>query len=561
MPVVEVPLITLMNGFPRTPLEEVVSALPFLGLDIEGRDGKCIRLEYNPNRPDFSSYCGIIRALKGYLGIETALPRYRLFRNPNFEIVVDRSIKAVRPYIRALVARNAVLDRGTVKMLIDMQEDLHNGICNKRKLASIGLHNPARVKFPLNYGLTNSDTTFVPLDHEESLTLDEILTSTDVGRKYSSLLHKSNKKLPILGDAEGRVLSFPPIINSSFTKLDHLSNGVFVEVTAIDRSIADLVAAIYASTLCDMNFMVYHVLLKEPDGSISKSPDMIPSIASTRFREIDRFLGFEFPKRQIVMAAKRSRLGIRNSSREILSCTIPRYRTDIRHSRDLVEEVMIGLGISKLSPVLPLVNATGSRNNTSVLFEKIRQVLVGLGLLEIKSSNLVSTYVQFESMGVEPNAHSIVKIANPFVSGHDTLRDSLLPSLVETLSHNVHTSYPQNIFEVGKVFAKRKKESEKWHLCVAIAHNKADYTGIKAMLQAFMKTTFGKDVETTTPESHNEMYVSGRSADIMVDGMMVGVLGQVSTLVVLNHRIRVPVSAYEMDLSHFLKSFRSRNKK
>ena len=549
MPVVEIPLTTLMEFFPRHSLEEVVSALPFIGLDIERKNNKYIRLEYNPNRPDFSSYYGIVRALKGYLGIETRFPKYRIYSDKRFEIQISRSIKPIRPYLRALVAKEKVLDLDLIKMLIDMQEDLHKGIGNRRKTASIGLHNFEGIKFPLTYTSAGSNLSFVPLDFNRNLSLSEIVSSTDVGRKYSYLLSKLNQ-YPILLDLENEVVSFPPIVNANSTKLDHLSAGIFIEVTATDPNVADLILAIYTSTLCDMGFRVYHVVLNESDGTSTKSPDMGASFISASFTEINKCLGTKFSKKEIIQAVKRSRLGIENLNRDILTCAVPKYRNDIRQSRDLVEEVMIGLGISKLSPTLPLVNVTGSRSITSVYFDMIKDVLVGLGLLEIKSFNIVSKHLQFDSMGIKPDESSIVNIENSFISEHELLRDSLLPSLIDTLSHNIHAYYPQNIFEIGKVFTNESNEPEKWHLCVAIAHYKADYTNIKSILQAFLKTAFGKDV--TTRNSHNGMYATGRSATIEIDGRNVGNIGEISDVVKQNHRIRAPVAAFEMDLSPFL---------
>ena len=52
----------------------LIDALPFIALDIESITDHEIRIEYNPNRPDFSSDYGIARALRGYLGIEIGFP-------------------------------------------------------------------------------------------------------------------------------------------------------------------------------------------------------------------------------------------------------------------------------------------------------------------------------------------------------------------------------------------------------------------------------------------------------------------------------------------------------
>ena len=50
-----------MTGLSR---ETIVDRLPFLGLDIESEDSDSIRIEFNPNRPDFSTDYGIARALR-----------------------------------------------------------------------------------------------------------------------------------------------------------------------------------------------------------------------------------------------------------------------------------------------------------------------------------------------------------------------------------------------------------------------------------------------------------------------------------------------------------------
>ncbi|MGI0042360.1 MAG: phenylalanine--tRNA ligase subunit beta [Nitrososphaeraceae archaeon] len=546
MPVVEVPLTVLAESFPTNSLEDIISSLPFIGLDIEGKTKKHIRIEYNPNRPDFSSSYGIVRALKGYLGLETGIPKYEINNEKKFKIQTTKSVKSIRPCIRALVANDRALDSEIIKMLIDMQEDLHTGICNRRKTASIGLHNLERVRFPLCYSAVGSEVSFIPLDSSQTLSLNEILNSTDVGKKYSYLLGRTNE-FPILLDVKKQVVSFPPIVNSKFTMLDNLSRGIFVEVTAIDPKVADLISAIYVATLSDLNFKLYHVTICENDGSSIKSPDMRPLPVSASFTEINRCLGTEFSREEIVRAAARSRLGTKNLGRRTLTCVVPRYRNDVREVRDLIEEVMIGLGISKLSPTLPMVNVTGSRNTKSVLIDKIKEVLVGLGLLEIRNVVIVSRFLQFESMGLKADESTIFKIENSLVSGQDILRNSLLPSLVDAIGHNIHSSYPQNIFEVGKVFTKGETETEKWHLCVAVAYNRADYTSIKSILQAFLKVAFGKDV-TTIPSSHSGEYANGRSADIMLEGKIVGRIGEISDFVRQSHRIRVPVAAYEIDL-------------
>ena len=133
-----------MTGLSR---ETIVDRLPYLGLDIEGEDPDSIRIEYNPNRADFSTDYGIARALRGLVGTEAGPPEYKATRARS-RLEVDANLHEVSPYIVCATATGLKMDDETIRQLISMQEDLHNGIARKRKKAAIGLHNMDAVRAP-----------------------------------------------------------------------------------------------------------------------------------------------------------------------------------------------------------------------------------------------------------------------------------------------------------------------------------------------------------------------------------------------------------------------------
>ena len=73
------------------------------------------------------------------------------------------------------------MDDETIRQLISMQEDLHNGIARKRKKAAIGLHNMDVVKPPLTYAGVPSSFEFVPLGESNKMTVERILADTETG--------------------------------------------------------------------------------------------------------------------------------------------------------------------------------------------------------------------------------------------------------------------------------------------------------------------------------------------------------------------------------------------
>ena len=120
-------------------IEELEEWLPWIALDIEDVGPDYIKVEYNPNRVDFSSPVGIARALKGLLGLEVGLPKYEAPLGP-VEVIVQPGVERVRPYVVGAVVRGLELGEQELQELIEMQEDLHWGIGRDRRKAAIGIH-------------------------------------------------------------------------------------------------------------------------------------------------------------------------------------------------------------------------------------------------------------------------------------------------------------------------------------------------------------------------------------------------------------------------------------
>lgn len=549
MPVVNMSVERLKKFIPGVKVDKVLDMLPFVALDIEGIDdnNNVIRVEYNPNRPDFSSDYGIARALRGLLEIETGLPKFRIAGKSGAAVKVDPTVKKIRPHIVALVARNSKLDDETIKQLIAMQEDLHNGIGRRRKKASIGIHNLDAIKFPVTYKAVDGDYSFEPLGESSSRSIDQILKESEAGRQYGHILEGSGRHYyPVIIDSDGMTLSFPPIINGNATKVDESCRNLFVEVTATDQKAAEDVLAIIAVTLYDAGFEIRTVAVGA--GKRAETPQMKPKVISADIDYINSILGLTLDARQVVKCLKKSRLDARAAGKRI-ACTVPRYRTDISHPIDIAEEVAIGYGIFNIEPVFPASPTAGQKNSLSTYFEAIRETLTGLGMLESLSFSLTSKEVQYEAFGITTGRDALSVDGSKSIE-HEILRDSLIPSLLQSLSRNVHEEYPQRLFEIGKTFRKDDSITESWNVGAVIAHADAGYTEIRSAMQALIRSCFDKD--TTTKTSSSPMFMEGRCAEIVIDGAVAGTIGEVTPLALENFKLRVPAAAFEIDLSKLL---------
>jgi phenylalanyl-tRNA synthetase beta chain len=242
-----------LAGFLGKPVsvEELTKWLPWLGFDLEEVGKDYIKVEYNPNRMDFCSHVGVARALKGFLELETGMPKYQA-EPPKVTLNIDSSVSSVRPYMLAAVVRDIKLDEDAIIELMEMQEDLHWGIGRNRRKASIGIHNLDAVEPPFTYmAVEPTSVKFVPLGKTEEMTPKEILEKHEKGIAYRHLIDWA-PRYPLLVDRHGRVLSMPPIINGELTRVDEKTRNLFLDVTGPSIEAVERSLKILATTLADM---------------------------------------------------------------------------------------------------------------------------------------------------------------------------------------------------------------------------------------------------------------------------------------------------------------------
>ena len=116
--------------------EELIEKIPYLGLDLEEVNSEYFTIEYNPNRPDYSTDYGVGRSLNGILEFEIGTPKYNINIGKS-EVKVNPKLNEIRPYISSVIARNIQLDEENIRQMISMQEDLHDGIGRRRKKIAI----------------------------------------------------------------------------------------------------------------------------------------------------------------------------------------------------------------------------------------------------------------------------------------------------------------------------------------------------------------------------------------------------------------------------------------
>ncbi|MBA3749899.1 MAG: phenylalanine--tRNA ligase subunit beta [Nitrosopumilus sp.] len=551
MPIINIRLSTLSNSLPSIQLKEIIEKLPYIGLDIEGIDevNEIIKVEYNPNRPDYSSENGIVRSLRGLFEIDLGLPRIKNVEQSDYVINVDDTLANIRPIIGGVVAkRNELLSEYEVSQLISIQEDLHNGVGRKRKKSSIGMHDLDPVSFPLNYTAVSKNFSFIPLDKQNECTIEYVLNNLDVGKDYGHIITNS-EKFPLLFDSQENVLSFPPIINGNLTKITSNTKNLLIEVTSTsDKSVNDILS-ILSFELHDMGFKIFPFQIKSPFGELTKTPDLTPLQMKVPSDYINKILGLNLSSEELVKYLEKSRCSGRILGNDI-ECTYPRYRIDIFNPIDITEEIAIGYGVYKLEPSSPTLYFSGRKHINSQIFDSIRDILIGLGFIEIINTNIISKKT-LNDFFIKFDDSNLVSIGDSKNSEFDFLRNSIIPSMMGTLSKNIHEKYPQKLFEIGKIFqVQNSKLKEEWSLGVVIAQNSSDYTEIKSVLESLLKYCFNKNIKT--PRFNFEYYLKGHSARILLNEKELGDIGEIYPQVIENFKLRTMISVFQINLDSLM---------
>uniref|UniRef100_A0A8C6YZN3 Leucine rich repeat containing 47 n=1 Tax=Nothoprocta perdicaria TaxID=30464 RepID=A0A8C6YZN3_NOTPE len=161
---------------------------------------------------------------------------------------VSPATRDVRPFIVCCALRGVTLEPGNaLKRFLAAQTKLHEDICEKRTAATIATHDLQLIRGPLTYSVQPPDELKItPLGRKEIKAKDlvrQLQLEAEEQRKQKkrqniSGLHKYLQLLdgkdnyPCLVDAEGVVISFPPITNSEKTKIKKSTCDLFLEVTS-----------------------------------------------------------------------------------------------------------------------------------------------------------------------------------------------------------------------------------------------------------------------------------------------------------------------------------------
>ncbi len=511
-----------------------------------------IRLDLLAARPDLFDIGGLVRALKGYLGEAKGLPNFSCTES-DLVVEVDDSVHredCERPYISCAVVTLDPIDDRMLVALMKLQENLHWGVGRDRKLASIGVYDLDTLRGPITYRSIHPDhDPFEPLGMRGvTMSGRRILEEHAKGMAYAHLL-ADHHRYPALIDADGQVLSMPPIINSETTKVKTGTKQLFIDVTGISGAAVDNALHTFVCSLIELGAKVSTVVIKQ-DGKERVTPNLAPRQSEIDLDRAKQWLGLPLDADGLMDSLRRMRLDVKpvDDDRTRFLVRYPAFRSDIRHMVDVFEDVAIGFGYQNIEAALVPSMTVGGARPEELVGERVRSILLGLGFSEIMSLPMTTEEDHFERFLVPVPEH-YTRVGNPKLKALTVVRSHLMSGVMQALKENRRRPMPLRLFEIDNVVMLDNEAQtgnrEERRVCFVEMGREAGYANARAYLDAMMRE-LGEQGQYEVLDSPS--FTPGRAATFKSSSFQ-GILGELHPEVIVGFGLDHPVALVEVTLS------------
>ena len=267
--------------------------------------------------------------------------------------------------------------------------------------------------------------------------------------------------------------------------------------------------------------------------------------------KINRLLGTDISREDMVKYL--SLLEIPVEGNTIL---VPSFRPDLIRMADIAEEVGRSYGYNEI-PITSFKNSTQGGYTPQMKLEAQAGTLCrGMGYSEIITYSFTSPAV-FDQIRLSADSplRNALRIQNPLGEDTSIMRTIALPSMLEILSrNNAYHNKSVKLYELAKIYLPAEgqplPEEPKMLLLGTYGAGESFFT-MKGELEAIFAGLRLKKASYTA-EKTNPSYHPGRCARISVDGMDVGVMGQVHPLVAKNYGIDTDVYCAEINFTKLM---------
>ena len=252
---------------------------------------------------------------------------------------------------------------------------------------------------------------------------------------------------------------------------------------------------------------------------------------------VNRRLGMKIPMDEMISILDRLQIPVEAVNGQLV-VDAPTRRQDLRIKEDLIEEIARLYGYDEIPMTLPVGESVpGGLNSSQQKRRLVRRYLESAGLYQAITYSLTS---REDSQRFALETAEVTELLMPMSEDRSVLRQSLLPHLLEATTYNVARRIDTvSLYETGSVFLGTEEDGlpkEVNHAAAVITGKwvdqpwqqetkKVDFFVMKGIVEGLVETLGLTKNVTYVKAAHDGLH-PGRTADIVLNGVTVGVLGQ-----------------------------------
>jgi phenylalanyl-tRNA synthetase beta chain len=520
-----------------------------------------------PNRPDAMSVIGLARDLAAHYRVPLRLPRVEVDeRPPPSEVTITIEDPAGCPRYVGREVRGIAVGPSPHAM--------------RMRLAAAGVR-------PINNVVDASNYVLMEMGHPthafdlERLGQAVVVRRAREGETIVTLDDVERRLVPgdvVIADAT-RPVAIAGVMGGADTEVDDGTTRILIEAAHFDppsvlhtskrlalrseasarfeRGMDPNLAALAADRVAQL------VVATGGGEVVAGAVDAYPRVIEPRrvtlpLAEVRRVLGIDLPGD--VISGYLERLGFGVSGTDPLDVEVPTRRPDVSRPVDLVEEIARLHGFDAIEDRV----ATGPGGGLPYeerMVRRLRDVLVGAGFSEAMTFSFIGG-ADLDALDLpdDDRRRSGITVVNPLRDEEGVMRTTLLPGLLKVAATNVARHLDDvTVFEVGKAFIPGEGPipDQPDHLAFVAAGTRAggleepdraydvwDATAVWELVARELRLPGAALAPVAAAGFHPE-----RAAEVLVDGIAVGVVGEVHPSVAAAFGLSGRVAAGEIELA------------
>ena len=271
--------------------------------------------------------------------------------------------------------------------------------------------------------------------------------------------------------------------------------------------------------------------------------DVYPKVASLKKVSLDvnwfnTFVGISLTIDEIAKMLTRLFFKVEKSADHVLEVEVPSYRLDIDLKEDLAEEVVRIFGYDMIpGTIMGGETMVGGKTPVQKFEDTLKNILVGQGYYETLTSSFTSEKrLHGLNSQLEDN---LIPLINPLGEENSIMRHTLIGHQLEVISLNYNRKNPYGLFfELSNTYRKNSKPGElpieEQKLAIS-SYGGEDYFELKGVVELLLEQSGIKYPDFIAGGS--DFLHPGRKAEIFVDGVKLGEIGEIHPIVVKNYEL------------------------